>query len=42
MDGVEEIIFIVLLIHGLIKKTDKTPDNDIEKAERLKQEYFTY
>jgi len=33
---------LVVCTHGLIKKTDKTPDNDIEKAERLKQEYFTY
>jgi phage-related protein len=27
-------------MHGLIKKTDKTPKSDIEKAERLRIQYF--
>lgn len=31
---------IVISTHGLIKKTDKTPKNEIEKAERLRQKYF--
>ena len=26
--------------HGLIKKTDKTPKSEIEKAERLREKYF--
>jgi len=31
---------IVIATHGLIKKTDKTPISDLEKAERLRKEYF--
>ncbi len=31
---------LIICTHGLIKKTDKTPLADIEKAERLKNEYF--
>ncbi|HET6556462.1 MAG TPA: type II toxin-antitoxin system RelE/ParE family toxin [Prolixibacteraceae bacterium] len=31
---------IVLATHGLIKKTDKTPQGDIEKAERIRKRYF--
>jgi phage-related protein len=31
---------IVIATHGLIKKTDKTPSSDLEKAERLRKEYF--
>jgi phage-related protein len=31
---------IVILFNGFQKKTQKTPKNEIEKAERLKQEYF--
>ncbi len=31
---------IVISTHGLIKKTDKIPKKEIEKAERLRQEYF--
>ncbi len=32
---------LIICTHGLIKKTDKTPQADIEKAERLKKEYFS-
>lgn len=31
---------IVILFNGFQKKTQKTPKIEIEKAERLKQEYF--
>jgi phage-related protein len=31
---------VVISTHGLIKKTDKTPIADLEKAERLRQLYF--
>jgi phage-related protein len=31
---------LVLATHGLIKKTGRTPKQDLEKAERIRQEYF--
>jgi phage-related protein len=31
---------LVVLFNGFQKKTQKTPKNEIEKAMRLKQEYF--
>lgn len=31
---------IVILFNGFQKKTQKTPKSEIEKAQRLKQEYF--
>ena len=31
---------VVISTHGLIKKTDKTPLGDIEKAERIRKRYF--
>lgn len=31
---------LVILLNGFQKKTQKTPKNEIEKALRLKQEYF--
>jgi phage-related protein len=31
---------VVISTHGLIKKTDKTPQADLDKAERLRKEYF--
>lgn len=30
----------IVLMHGFIKKTQKTPDNEIEKAEAYKRDYF--
>lgn len=30
----------VLVTHGVVKKTQKTPKKEIEKAERLMKEYF--
>jgi phage-related protein len=31
---------LVITTHGLVKKTDKTPETDIEKAERMRQQYL--
>ncbi len=31
---------IVLATHGLVKKTGKTPQADLDKAERIRQQYF--
>ena len=31
---------IVVSTHGIIKKTDKTPKKEIEKAERIRLQYF--
>ena len=31
---------VVITTHGLIKKTDKTPKSDLDKAERLRKTYF--
>jgi phage-related protein len=30
----------VISTHGIIKKTDKTPKKEIEKAERMRLQYF--
>jgi phage-related protein len=32
---------LIVTTHGFIKKTDKTPKKEIEKAERKRTEYFT-
>jgi phage-related protein len=31
---------VVISTHGLIKKTEKTPFGDIEKAEKIRKRYF--
>ncbi len=31
---------LVIATHGIIKKTQKTPKKDIEKAEAIRKEYF--
>ena len=31
---------LIVCTHGLIKKTNKTPKKDIEKAEMIKEKYF--
>jgi len=31
---------VVISTHGIIKKTDKTPKKEIEKAAKLKEMYF--
>ena len=35
-----EINALVMVTHGIVKKTQKTPKKEIEKAERIRQEYF--
>lgn len=35
-----EIDALVVATHGIIKKTQKTPKKEIEKAEKLMEEYF--
>ena len=32
--------FLVMLFNGFQKKTQKTPKKEIEKAERIRKEYF--
>ena len=32
---------VVISTHGLIKKTDKVPQSEIDRAERSRQKYFT-
>lgn len=39
-DKSEKIETVVVSTHGLIKKTDKTPKGDLDKAERLRKRYF--
>ena len=31
---------LVVATHGIVKKTQKMPEKEIEKAERLRQQYF--
>jgi len=31
---------LIIATHGIVKKTDKTPEKEIEKAENIRQEYF--
>jgi len=33
---------LVVATHGLIKKTQKTPKKEIEKAEKIRKEYLDY
>ena len=35
-----EIETLVVATHGIVKKTQKTPKKEIEKAERIREEYF--
>lgn len=39
-DKLEKNDTVVVSTHGLLKKTDKIPKSEIEKAERLRQKYF--
>ena len=39
-DKADKIDAIVISTHGLIKKTNKVPKNEIERAERLREKYF--
>ena len=39
-DKSDKIDIVVISTHGLIKKTDKIPTNEIERAEKLREKYF--
>jgi phage-related protein len=39
-DKIDTKTTLVLATHGLIKKTNKTPKAELEKAERIRQVYF--
>ncbi len=39
-DKSEKTDTVVISTHGLIKKTDKTQQGDLDKAERLRKKYF--
>jgi phage-related protein len=39
-DKSEKIDTVVISTHGIIKKTDKVPKSEIEKAERIRKVYF--
>ncbi|HET7119177.1 MAG TPA: type II toxin-antitoxin system RelE/ParE family toxin [Hanamia sp.] len=39
-DKTDKTQTIVLATHGMIKKTDKTPEKEIEKAECIRLKYF--
>ena len=39
-DKTEKVETLVLATHGIIKKTGKTPEKEIEKAENIRLKYF--
>jgi phage-related protein len=39
-DKTEKSDTIVISTHGIIKKTDKTPKSDIEKVQKIQEQYF--
>ena len=39
-DKTENTYTLVISTHGIIKKTDKIPKSEIDKAEKLRIEYF--
>ena len=39
-DKTEKIKTLVLATHGIIKKTGKTPEKEIEKADNIRLRYF--
>ena len=39
-DKTEKVETLVLATNGFIKKTSKTPKNEIERAERIRKDYF--
>lgn len=39
-DKTNKVDTVVISTHGLIKKTDKTPQGDLDKAERLRKLYM--
>ncbi|WP_291097368.1 MULTISPECIES: type II toxin-antitoxin system RelE/ParE family toxin [unclassified Flavobacterium] len=41
-DKTEKTQTLVLATHGIIKKTGKTPEKEIEKAENIRLKYFEF
>ena len=39
-DKTQENETLIVCSHGLIKKTNKTPEKEIKKAEKIKEKYF--
>jgi len=39
-DSENKLQALVLATHGIIKKTEKTPEKEIEKAEKIRLKYF--
>ena len=39
-DNAEEQRVLVVATHGILKKTQKTPSQEIEKAEEIRRQYF--
>jgi len=39
-DKTDRAATLVVATHGLIKKSSKMPDNDIQKAKVIREEYF--
>lgn len=39
-DKSDKVDTVVITTHGLIKKTDKTPKTDIERAKKIQEHYF--
>jgi hypothetical protein len=39
-DKTEKTETLVVATHGFIKKTQKTPKSEIEKAEKIREQYF--
>jgi len=39
-DKTEKADTVVISTHGIIKKSDKTPKTDIEKAQKIQEQYF--
>jgi len=41
-DKTDKKVTIVIATHGIIKKTQKTPKKEIDKATELMKKYFEY
>ena len=41
-DKTDKIDTIVFATHGIVKKSGKTPEKEIDKAENLRLKYFQY
>ena len=39
-DKIDSVRTLFLTTHGIIKKTNKTPEKEIEKAENIRLKYF--